>query len=70
MLTREVREWLQKVERRQYSYNDAMYEFMNFAKYLTKEELKQLKNKLEEPASNHQTSGFMPRRRYSSRAPI
>ena len=48
MLTREVREWLQKVERRQYSYEDAMYEFMNFAKFLTKEELKQLKKRLEE----------------------
>ena len=48
MLTREVREWLQKVERKQYSYDDAMHEFMRFAKILTKEELKQLKNKLEE----------------------
>ena len=48
MLTHEVREWLQKVERKQYSYEDAMYEFMCFAKILTKEELKQLKNKLEE----------------------
>ena len=47
MLTREVREWLEKVERRQYSYDDAMYEFMHFVPYLTKEELKQLKNKLE-----------------------
>ena len=47
MLTREVREWLQKVERRQYSYEDAMYEFMRFSAYLTKEELKQLKSRLE-----------------------
>ena len=47
MLTREVREWLQKIERRQYSYNDAMYEFMRFSSYLTKEELKQLKSRLE-----------------------
>ena len=47
MLTREVREWLQKVERRQYSYDDAMYEFLRFAPILTKEELKQIKNKLE-----------------------
>ena len=38
MLTKEVREWLQKVERRQYLYEDAMYEFMTFASYLTKEE--------------------------------
>ena len=48
MLTREVREWLQKVERKQYSYDDAMHEFMRFVKILTKEELKQLKNRLKE----------------------
>ena len=47
MLTREVREWMQKVERRQYSYDDAMYEFLHFAPILTKEELKQIKSKLE-----------------------
>lgn len=47
MLTREVREWMQKVERRQYSYEDAMYEFMCFAPYLTREEMKQLKDRLE-----------------------
>ena len=46
MLTREVREWIQKVDRGQYSYEDAMYEFIRFAPYLTKEDLKQLKNKL------------------------
>ena len=47
MLTSEVREWLKKVERRQYSYSDAMYEFMRFSSFLTREELKQLKTKLE-----------------------
>lgn len=46
MLTREVREWLQKVERRQYSYDDAMYEFMRFAGYLTREEMIELKKRL------------------------
>ena len=46
MLTKEVREWMQKVERRQYSYEDAMYEFMRFSSYLTREELNQLKNRL------------------------
>lgn len=46
MLTREVREWLQKVERNQYSYEDAMYSLSLFAKYLTRDELRQLKNKL------------------------
>lgn len=47
MLTREVREWLQKVESRQYSYEDAMYEFMRFSSFLTREEMKQLKIRLE-----------------------
>ena len=48
MLTKEVREWLQKVERRQYSYEDAMYEFMRFSSFLTREEMKMLKNRLED----------------------
>lgn len=48
MLTREVREWMQKVERKQYSYNDAMYKFMQFAPILTKEELKMIKSRLED----------------------
>ncbi len=46
MITREVREWMQKVERGQYSHDDAMYEFKRFASFLTKEELKMIKNKL------------------------
>lgn len=48
MITKEVREWLQKVERRQYSYNDAMYEFMRFSSFLTREEMKMIKTKLEQ----------------------
>ena len=47
MLTREVREWLQKVEHKQYSYDDAMYEFMRFSSFLTREEMIQIKRKLE-----------------------
>lgn len=47
MLTREVREWLQKVERRQYSYEDAMYEFIRFSSYLTREEMITLKKRIE-----------------------
>jgi len=47
MITKEVREWLQKVERKQYSYDDAMYIFQTFAPYLTRDELKMLKTKLE-----------------------
>jgi len=51
MITKEVREWIEKVERGQYSYEDAMYEFSNFAKYLTREELKLIKEKLEKSYS-------------------
>ncbi len=52
MMTREVREWLQKVERRQYSYEDAMYEFMRFSSYLTREEMKIIKSKIEDSYRN------------------
>lgn len=48
MITKEVREWLQKVERRQYSYDDAIYEFMRFSSFLTREEMKMIKAKLEQ----------------------
>ena len=48
MITKEVREWLQNVERRQYSYDDAMYEFMRFSSFLTREEMKMIKTKLEQ----------------------
>ena len=48
MITKEVREWLQKVERGQYSYDDAMYEFMKFSSLLTREEMKMIKRKIEE----------------------
>lgn len=48
MLTKEVREWLQKVERKQYSYEDAIYRIMEYSSYLTREELTFLKNKLKE----------------------
>ena len=51
MITREVREWMQKVERRQYSYDDAMYEFARFSAFLTREEMKMIKSKIEESYS-------------------
>lgn len=47
MLTPEVREWLKKVERRQYSYDDAIYEFTRFMPYLSREDIMFLKSKLE-----------------------
>ena len=46
MITKEVREWLKKVETKQYSYNDAIYELAHISSYLTVEELKMLKQKL------------------------
>lgn len=48
MITKEVREWLKKVESRQYSYNDAINEFLRFSSYLTREEMRLIKNKIEE----------------------
>ena len=48
MLTREVREWLDKVKQGRYSYKDAMYEFANFSSILTRDEMKFLKTKIEE----------------------
>lgn len=46
MLTREVREWLDKVKRGAYSYDDAMSEFVEFSRFLSKEEIVMIKNKL------------------------
>ncbi len=51
MITREVREWLDKVRRRQYSYEDTMYEFMRFSSFLTREEMKMIKQRIEEAFS-------------------
>ena len=48
MITREVREWLDKVKRRQYSYEDAISEFARFSAFLTREEMKMLKSKIED----------------------
>ncbi len=46
MITREVREWMQKVERGQYSHEDAIQEFMRFSSFLTREEMKMIKERL------------------------
>jgi hypothetical protein len=48
MLTREVREWLEKVKRGQYSYEDTISEFMRFSSFLTREEMVMIKRKIEE----------------------
>lgn len=49
MITKEVNEWIRKVEKGNYSSWDIMEEFANFSKYLTHEEMEQIKKRL----SNH-----------------
>ena len=46
MITKEVNDWLKKVETRNYSSWEIMEEFTKFHKYLTKEEVEQIKNRL------------------------
>jgi hypothetical protein len=46
MMTKEVNDWLKKVEKGNYSSWDIMEEFAQFYKYLTKDEVIQIKNKL------------------------
>jgi len=53
MITKEVREWIQKVERGQYSYEDAMYEFVRFSSFLTREEMKMIKAKIDNVRGGH-----------------
>lgn len=47
MMTKEVNEWIKRVEQGNYSSWDIMEEFAQIAKYLTKEELQQVKKRLE-----------------------
>lgn len=46
MLTKEVNEWIKKVEKGNYSSWDIMEEFTQMSKHLTKEELNQVIKKL------------------------
>lgn len=46
MITKEVNEWIKKVECGNYSSWEIMEEFANIAKYLTKEEIEQIKKRL------------------------
>ncbi len=46
MITKEVNDWIRKVECGMYSDEDVMYELSNFARYLTRQELIFIKNKL------------------------
>jgi hypothetical protein len=56
VLTREVREWLEKVRQGRYSYENTMYEFANLSRILTREEMKFLKSKIEETYKNSNKS--------------
>lgn len=47
MITKEVNEWIRKIEQGNYSSWEIMEEFTKFHKYLTKEEVVQIKNRLE-----------------------
>ncbi len=46
-MTKEVNDWIKKVETGNYSSWEIMEEFAKFHKYLTKEEVEQIKNRLE-----------------------
>lgn len=46
MITKEVNDWMKKVEQGRYSYQTAMEEFERISRYLTKEEVKQVLSKL------------------------
>ena len=46
MIIREVNEWVKKVEQGRYSKQDAMDEFVRISKFLTKEEVRQILNKV------------------------
>lgn len=47
MMTKEVNEWLRKVENGNYSSWDIMEEFARISRYLTKEEIQQIKKRLD-----------------------
>ncbi len=47
MITKEVNDWIKRVEQGNYSSWDIMEEFTQFHKYLTKEEVQQIKKRLE-----------------------
>ncbi len=46
-MTKEVNDWIKKVETGNYSSWDIMEDFTKFHKYLTKEEVVQIKKRLE-----------------------
>ena len=58
MITREVSEWLDKVKRKQYSYEDAMSEFAYFSSFLTREEIEEFADILRQTISEVSLRGI------------
>ncbi len=52
MITKEVNDWIKKVETKNYSSWDIMEEFARISKYLTKDEFVQVKNRLHNSAKH------------------
>ena len=52
MITKEINDWVKAVQCGMYSDEDVMYEFSRIAKYLTREELIMIKNKLSSYTKN------------------
>ena len=46
MITKEVNDWIKKVERGNYCSWDIMEEFTQFARHLTKDEMEHIKTRL------------------------
>ena len=46
MITKEVNDWINRIEKGNYSYTDIMKEFVRFSRYLTREEMIQIKKKI------------------------
>ena len=49
MITKEVNNWIKKVKKGNYSSWDIMEEFVSISKHMTKDEIKQLTKRLENP---------------------
>lgn len=46
MITAEINDWIKRVEKYNYNSQDIMEEFIRLSRYLTREEMIQIKNRL------------------------
>lgn len=46
MITKEVNDWIRRIENGNYTNADILEEFVKFSRYLTKEEMIQIKRRL------------------------